>query len=49
MTGRCLFGFSGEKPFLLPDNEGVKMNTSPCPLYTSAAADDTPSVYPPGP
>lgn len=29
MTGRCLFGFSGEKPFLLPDNEGVKMNTSP--------------------
>ncbi|MGS7572561.1 hypothetical protein, partial [Escherichia coli] len=22
MTGRCLFGFSGEKPFLLPDNEG---------------------------
>ncbi|WP_244494877.1 hypothetical protein, partial [Escherichia coli] len=25
MTGRCLFGFSGEKPFLLPDNEGVKM------------------------
>ncbi|MGS7478013.1 hypothetical protein ACVMKC_24390, partial [Escherichia coli] len=20
MTGRCLFGFSGEKPFLLPDN-----------------------------
>ncbi|EPF7160451.1 TPA: hypothetical protein ACHFZQ_004962, partial [Escherichia coli] len=24
MTGRCLFGFSGEKPFLLPDNEGVK-------------------------
>ncbi|MGR7961953.1 hypothetical protein, partial [Escherichia coli] len=21
MTGRCLFGFSGEKPFLLPDNE----------------------------
>lgn len=29
MTGRCLFGFSGEKPFLLPDNEGIKMNTSP--------------------
>lgn len=29
MMGRCLFGFSGEKPFLLPDNEGVKMNTSP--------------------
>ncbi len=29
MTVRCLFGFSGEKPFLLPDNEGVKMNTSP--------------------
>lgn len=27
MTGRCLFGFSGEKPFLLLDNEGVKMNT----------------------
>ncbi|MGQ7146189.1 hypothetical protein ACUOA8_45020, partial [Escherichia sp. SS-MK2] len=26
MTGRCLFGFSGEKPFLLPDNEGEKMN-----------------------
>lgn len=29
MTGRCLFGFSTGKPFLLPDNEGVKMNTSP--------------------
>lgn len=29
MSGRCLFGFSSEKPFLLPDNEGVKMNTSP--------------------
>ncbi len=27
--GALPFGFSGEKPFLLPDNEGVKMNTSP--------------------
>lgn len=26
MTGRCFFGFLGEKSFLLSDNEGVKMN-----------------------
>ncbi len=28
--GALPFRLSGEKPFLLPDNEGVKMNTSPC-------------------